>query len=83
LAAWSRKLGEQAFPRYIFTMQNEDDHMEKRRQPAAPRQKREDRLKAELRANLVKRKLQARARRQGAEDARPGALMPGDDGETG
>jgi hypothetical protein len=64
-------------------MQNEDDYKEKRRQPAPPRQKREDRLKAELRANLAKRKLQARARRQGAEDARPGALMSGDDGDDG
>ena len=32
------------------------------------------RLKAQLRANLQRRKLQSRARREGAEDDRPGEL---------
>ncbi|WP_137156750.1 hypothetical protein [Rhizobium sp. FKL33] len=59
-------------------MQKEDDPQSQRRQAVAPRQAREDRLKAELRANLAKRKQQARARRQGAEDARPGALISTD-----
>jgi phage protein D len=36
---------------------------------------RDERLKAELRANLARRKQQTRARREGAEDARPGALL--------
>jgi hypothetical protein len=57
-------------------MQNEQDPKQPRRPAAAKSASRDDRLKAELRANLAKRKLQARARRQGAEDARPGALMP-------
>jgi hypothetical protein len=59
-------------------MQKEDDPQSQRCQGGAPRQAREERLKAELRANLAKRKHQARARRQGAEDARPGALMSTD-----
>lgn len=42
--------------------------------------KRAERLKLELRANLARRKLQARARREGAEDDRPGELL-GSDGE--
>lgn len=32
------------------------------------------RLKAQLRANLQRRKVQTRARREGEEDSRPGAL---------
>ena len=38
------------------------------------------RLKAQLRSNLQRRKLQSRARREGAEDDRPGDLStaPGD-----
>jgi hypothetical protein len=32
------------------------------------------RLKAQLRANLQRRKIQTRARREGDEDSRPGAL---------
>jgi hypothetical protein len=63
-------------------MQNERDPKEQRRQAAAKPVSREDRLKAELRANLAKRKLQARARRQGAEDARPGALMTMDNADS-
>lgn len=39
--------------------------------------RRAERLKAELRANLARRKQQARARREGAEDDRPGALLAG------
>lgn len=38
-------------------------------------EQRAERLKAELRANLARRKLQARARREGAEDDRPGELL--------
>jgi hypothetical protein len=46
---------------------------------------RAERLKAELRANLARRKQQTRARREGAEDARPGALLsqPSDDDAPG
>lgn len=40
---------------------------------------RADRLKSELRANLARRKVQARARREGAEDDRPGELLGRDD----
>ena len=39
---------------------------------------RELRLKAQLRANLQRRKLQSRARREGEEDNRPGDLVPGE-----
>lgn len=39
--------------------------------------RRAERLKAELRANLARRKVQARARRAGAEDDRPGELISG------
>jgi hypothetical protein len=42
-------------------------------------EKRAERLRAELRANLARRKLQARARREGAEDERPGKLLANDD----
>lgn len=35
------------------------------------------RLKAQLRANLQRRKVQSRARREGAEDDRPGELASG------
>jgi hypothetical protein len=41
---------------------------------------RAERLKAELRANLARRKVQARARRQGEEDDRSGEL-PGHGGK--
>jgi hypothetical protein len=64
-------------------MQNERDPKEQRARAAAKPASREDRLKAELRANLAKRKLQARARRQGSEDSRPGALMSVDDADAG
>ncbi len=40
-------------------------------------EQRAERLKAELRANLARRKQQARARREGAEDDRPGELLAG------
>ena len=43
-------------------------------------EKRAERLKVELRANLARRKVQARARREGAEDDRPGELL-GRDGD--
>jgi len=43
-------------------------------------EKRAERLKLELRANLARRKVQARARREGAEDDRPGELF-GRDGD--
>jgi hypothetical protein len=45
--------------------------------PPTAAQRRAERLKAELRANLVRRKQQARARRDGAEDDRPGTLLDG------
>ncbi|MBL0372379.1 hypothetical protein JJB09_10095 [Rhizobium sp. KVB221] len=38
-------------------------------------EKRAERLKSELRANLARRKVQARARREGEEDDRPGDLL--------
>jgi hypothetical protein len=41
---------------------------------ATPRQKREARLAEELRANLQKRKAQARSRRTGEADERPEGL---------
>lgn len=59
-----------------------DDHSEKPL-PKTAAERRAERLKAELRANLGRRKQQARARREGAEDDRPGALIAGDDPETG
>lgn len=47
-------------------------------------EKRAERLRAELRSNLARRKQQARARREGAEDDRPGNLLsPGDRDERG
>jgi hypothetical protein len=46
-----------------------------------PAERRAERLKAELKANLVRRKAQARARREGAEDDRPGKLISGNDSE--
>jgi hypothetical protein len=51
--------------------------------PKTAADRRAERLKVELRANLARRKVQARARREGAEDDRPGALLAGDraDGE--
>ena len=42
--------------------------------PATARQRREARLAEELRANLQKRKAQARSRRTGAADERPDGL---------
>jgi len=42
-------------------------------------EKRAERLRAELRANLARRKLQARARREGAEDDRSGKLLADDE----
>lgn len=57
--------------RYDGVMTN-DDHEKPRQSPA---DRRAERLKAELRANLARRKLQARARREGAEDDRPGELL--------
>jgi hypothetical protein len=38
-------------------------------------ERRAERLRAELRANLGRRKQQSRARREGAEDDRPGTLL--------
>ena len=46
-----------------------------------PAEKRAERLRAELKANLTRRKVQARARREGAEDERPGKLIGGSDPE--
>ncbi len=43
--------------------------------PKTAAERRAERLKAELRTNLARRKLQARARREGAEDDRPGDLI--------
>lgn len=42
-------------------------------------EKRAERLRAELRANLARRKLQSRARREGAEDDRSGKLLVDDE----
>jgi hypothetical protein len=75
--------------RYPTTMTENDDSDDRRAQPApapagrpdvrgpkpARPKNREDRLKAELRANLMRRKIQARARREGAEDGRDGSLL--------
>jgi hypothetical protein len=47
--------------------------------PKTAAEKRAERLRAELRANLARRKLQARARREGAEDDRPGNLLAADE----
>jgi len=54
---------------------------EKSKQPApkTAAERRAERLKAELRANLARRKQQARARREGAEDERPGHLLSGNE----
>jgi hypothetical protein len=51
-----------------------------RKQNAAAKAKesRDERLKSQLRANLQRRKQQARARREGREDDRPGDLAIGD-----
>jgi len=54
-----------------------EDKPEKPQRKTAAEQ-RSDRLKAELRANLARRKVQARARREGGEDERPGELLGGD-----
>jgi hypothetical protein len=55
-----------------------DDHSEKP-MPKTAAERRAERLKVELRANLARRKRQARARREGAEDDRPGALISDED----
>ena len=47
-------------------------------QPSPESLRREMRLKEQLRVNLMRRKQQARARRAGEEDARPGALLAGE-----
>jgi hypothetical protein len=47
----------------------------RKEQAARKAAERELRLKAQLRANLQRRKLQSRARREGAEDDRPGDLV--------
>jgi len=48
-----------------------------RREVAARKAAERDlRLKTQLRANLQRRKVQSRARREGAEDDRPGDLAP-------
>jgi hypothetical protein len=55
----------------------DDTEAQKRaRREAAARKaaERDLRLKAQLRANLQRRKLQSRARREGGEDDRPGNL---------
>lgn len=64
---------------YVLTMS--DDHSEKPA-PKTAAERRAERLKTELRANLARRKQQARARREGAEDDRPGALIADDDPGT-
>jgi len=46
----------------------------RKEQAARKTAERDLRLKAQLRANLQRRKLQSRARREGAEDDRPGDL---------
>jgi len=48
-----------------------------RSKPKSAAEERAERLKAQLRANLVRRKMQARARRGGAEDDRSGKLNTG------
>ena len=49
--------------------------------PKTAADRRTERLKTELRANLSRRKVQARARREGAEDNRPGSLLSDDPAE--
>jgi hypothetical protein len=46
----------------------------RKEQAARKAAERDLRLKAQLRANLQRRKVQSRARREGAEDDRPGDL---------
>jgi hypothetical protein len=46
----------------------------RKEQAARKTAERDLRLKAQLRANLQRRKIQSRARREGAEDDRPGDL---------
>jgi hypothetical protein len=55
-----------------------DEKSDNRKRKTAAEQ-RAERLKAELRANLARRKLQARARREGAEDDRPRDLLSGNE----
>lgn len=51
--------------------------------PKTAAEKRAERLRAELRANLARRKIQARARREGKEDDRPGKLLSSADEDDG
>jgi hypothetical protein len=51
------------------------DDPKPRATPKTAAERRAERLRAELRSNLARRKLQARARREGAEDDRPGNLL--------
>ena len=51
--------------------------------PATARERREARLAEELRANLQKRKIQARSRRTGEADERPDGLSAAGKGMAG
>jgi hypothetical protein len=62
-------------------MQHDDVDQKKNQPRRSPAEIRAERLKAELRVNLARRKQQARARRVGAEDSRPGTLMASDDSD--
>jgi hypothetical protein len=64
-----------------MTVRMTDEKPEKPVRKTAAEQ-RAERLKAELRANLARRKLQARARREGAEDDRPGNLLSRDEANS-
>ena len=59
---------------------NEAAKRARKEQAARKAAERDLRLKAQLRANLQRRKVQNRARREGAEDDRPGdlATVPGE-----
>jgi hypothetical protein len=57
-------------------MTDKNDSEKQKTAPKSAAERREERLKAELRANLARRKMQARARREGEEDDRPGDLLP-------
>lgn len=59
-------------------MANDNDEKPQKTAPKSAAERRAERLKAELRANLARRKSQARARREGAEDTRPGDLLSDD-----
>lgn len=56
-------------------MSDRPDEDRSRPRPKTAAERRAERLKAELRANLARRKVQARARREGEEDDRPGNLL--------